>query len=189
MVTASSFTPSPSSELRSYVESQSGQLVSRCYQCGKCTAGCPAAYTMDLGPRKVMRAIQLGLRDEVMSSSTIWICVYCHTCSSRCPREIDIAQVMESLRTLAVTEGGKRAEKDIQLFHRLFLLLVQRWGRIHELGLGALYNIMGVHPLANMNKLPGMLARGKLAILPPRVKGTSEIRKLFNKVKEVEKVK
>ena len=169
------------------MESQSGQQVLRCYQCGKCTAGCPAAYTVDLGPRQIMRAIQLGLKDEVLSSSMIWLCLSCHTCSARCPREIDIARVMESLRWLAVAEKSKAAEKDVQLFHRIFLWLVQHQGRIHELELGALYNLLGRHPFANLAMLPAMFAKGKLSILPPRVKGAAEVRRLFAKVKEAER--
>ena len=186
MATRSTITPLPSSDLRSFVENQSGQRVFHCYQCGKCSAGCPAAYVMDMGPRQIMRAIQLGLKEEALGSSTIWLCVFCQTCSARCPAEIDIARVMESLRWLATAEKGKPAEKDIELFHRIFLNLIQRSGRVQELGLGALYNLLGRHPFANMARLPGMLTKGKLTILPPRVKGRAEVRKLFTKVKAIE---
>jgi heterodisulfide reductase subunit C len=171
--------PSPLSDLRSFVKSQSGEDVFRCYQCGKCTAGCPVAYAMDLGPRQIMRAVQLGLKQEVLQSSTIWLCVFCQTCSVRCPREIDIARVMESLRILAIAEKGKPAEKDIELFHRLFIAIVERRGRMHELELGARYNLQGRHPLANIGLLPPMLSRGKMPILGHKVKGASEIKKLF----------
>jgi heterodisulfide reductase subunit C len=186
-MTLGSITPSPLSELRTFVENQSGQKVLQCYQCGKCSAGCPAAYVMDLGPRQIMRAVQLGLKEEALGSSTIWLCVFCQTCSARCPAEIDIARVMESLRWLAAAEKGKPAEKDIQLFHRAFLNIIQRFGRIQEMGLGVLYNLLGRHPLANMTLLPGMLTRGKLPALPPRVKGVSEVKKLFAKAKAIEK--
>jgi len=94
---------------------------------------------------------------------------------------------MESLRWLAAAEKSKPAEKDVELFHRVFLNLIQRFGRVQELGLGALYNLLSRHPFANMALLPGMLTRGKLSVLPPRVKGVSEVRKLFAKVKTIEK--
>jgi heterodisulfide reductase subunit C len=178
--------PSPVSELRSFVKSQSGQDVLRCYQCGKCTAGCPVAYAMDLGPRQIMRAIQLGLKQEVLQSSTIWLCVFCQTCSVRCPQEIDIARVMESLRILAIAEKGRPAEKDIELFHRLFIAIVERRGRIHELELGARYNLQGWHPLANIGLLPSMLAKGKMPILAPKVEASAEIKKLFAAARAVE---
>ena len=177
---------SPVSELSTFLKNESGQDVSRCYQCGKCTAGCPVAYAMGLTPRQIMRAIQLGLKEEVLQSSTIWLCVFCQTCSVRCPREIDIAKVMESLRIVAIKEKEKPAEKDIELFHRLFNGIVEHRGRIHELELGARYNLQGWHPLANIGLLPAMLARGKMPLLPHKVEGASEVKKLFAKVRAAE---
>lgn len=184
MVVTDVITPQPRSQLRTFVKDQSQQEVLRCYQCGKCTAGCPIVYAMDLTPRQIMRAIQFGLKDEVLNSKTIWLCFSCLTCSARCPREIDIARIMESLRFLAIQEKVKPAEKDIQLFHRLFLSLIQRWGHIYELGLGALYNMQSRHFLAKVKLLPAMLRRGKLAILPHRVKAASEIRRILARIKE-----
>lgn len=186
MAIASVITPTPLSDLRTFVEKQSGQKILDCYQCGKCSAGCPTAYAMDLTPRQAMRGIQLGLKEEVLDSNTIWLCVFCLTCSARCPRQIDISRVMESLRLLAIAEKHKPAEKDIRLFHRIFLGLVERQGRLHELALAAMYNLLGRHPLANMSLLPQMLTKGKLSILPPRVKGASEVKRLFERVREVE---
>jgi len=184
---ASVITPSPISELRTSVEKRSGQNVLECYQCGKCSAGCPTAYAMDLTPRQLMRGIQLGLKDEVLGSTTIWLCLSCQICSARCPRQIDIARVLESLRILAIAEKSKPAEKDVLLFHRIFLGLIPRYGRAHELSLGVLYNLLSKHFFANVALLPKMLTKGKLSILPPRVKGASEVKKLFAKVRAVEK--
>ena len=84
-MTLASINPSPLSDLRTFVESQSGQKVLDCYQCGKCSAGCPAAEFMDLTPRQVMRAVQLGQAELALRSSTIWLCASCQTCSARCP--------------------------------------------------------------------------------------------------------
>jgi len=185
----SAITPLPESELRTFVEEHSGQNVFDCYQCGKCSAGCPAGYAMDLGPRQIMRAIQLGLKEEVLASSTIWLCISCETCSARCPAKIDIARVMESLRWLAAAEKGKPAEKDIAIFHRVFLGVTKRFGRVHELGLAASYNLLSKHPFANITLVPGMFSRGKIAVMPPRVKGASELRKIFDKVQALEEKK
>lgn len=186
MSIAGTIKPSPSSELQNFVESRSGQKVLRCYQCGKCSAGCPASYVMDMGPRQIMRAIQLGLKKDILDSSTIWLCISCQTCSARCPNEIDIARVMESLRWLAAAEKSEPAEKGIELFHRLFLTIIQRFGRIHELSLGASYNLLSRQPFAKITTLPAMFARGKAPVLPPRVRGAAEIRRLSAKVKAIE---
>ena len=83
---------------RDLVKRLSNEDVSRCYQCGKCTAGCPVAMEMDIMPNQVMRLIQIGVKDWVLSSSTIWLCLSCETCSTRCPEDIDLAKVMDTLR-------------------------------------------------------------------------------------------
>lgn len=76
-----------------------------------------------------MRAIQMGLKDDVLSSSAIWVCVSCQTCSARCPLEIDIAKVMETLRHQAIDEKVKPAEKHIETFQRIFLGLIESRAR------------------------------------------------------------
>lgn len=179
--------PSPQSEFRHIVERQSGQQILRCYQCGKCSAGCPSALEMDLTPRQVMRAIQLGQEEMALGSTSIWLCVFCETCSARCPKEIDIARVMESLRLLAYQKGIRPAQKEVAVFHRLFLGQTKRQGHIWELGLAAQYNLTSGHPLTNMKLLPGMLSRGKLPLLPPRGRASAETHAIFAKVEELEK--
>ncbi len=93
------------SELVEEVEELSGQKLSKCYLCGKCTAGCPMAASMDLLPHQVMRYLQLGMVDEVLKSKTIWICSSCLLCQSRCPREVDIPRIMEALRAIYLRRG------------------------------------------------------------------------------------
>ncbi len=140
---------------------------------------------MDLTPRRVMRAIQLGLKDEVLRSNSIWLCVHCEMCSARCPREIDIAKVMESCRLLFQREKGKAGDKDVELFHRLFLASMMRWGRLHELDLAASYNLLSGHLFAKIGLVPGLLSRGKLAIKPHRA-GGDEVRRILKRTEALE---
>ncbi|MBI2856748.1 MAG: 4Fe-4S dicluster domain-containing protein [Chloroflexi bacterium] len=184
MVIPGPITPLPNGELSSFIRRHTGQDPLRCYQCGKCNAGCPAAYAMDLGPRQVMRAVQLGLKEQVLSSNAIWVCLQCQVCSARCPMEIDIARVMEALRLLAIREEYPEAEKDVALFHRVFLEVVRRHGRAHELELGALYNLRSGHLVANTGILPRMLSHGKLPLLPRTTKGAAEVRRIFTRAAE-----
>lgn len=82
------------------VERLSGQNIEACYQCGRCSAGCVAANQMDLLPNQIIRMIQLGLEDELRSSASLYLCASCFVCESRCPKGIDVAKVIESLRTI-----------------------------------------------------------------------------------------
>jgi heterodisulfide reductase subunit C len=82
------------------VEELSGQNLLACYQCGKCSAGCPAVSEMDILPNQIIRFAQLGFKEELLESKSIWICASCFTCNARCPKGINIAEVIEALRQI-----------------------------------------------------------------------------------------
>ena len=82
------------------VEELSGQNLLACYQCGKCSAGCPAVSEMDILPNQIIRFAQLGFKDELLKSKSIWICASCFTCNARCPKGINIAEVIEAIREI-----------------------------------------------------------------------------------------
>ncbi len=96
-------------ELARLVEQISGQSLFACYQCGNCTAGCPVAFAMDVGPHQAIRYTLLGM-DEALTVNTPWVCAACQQCTSRCPKGIDIARVMEALR-LATLRTGERPDR------------------------------------------------------------------------------
>ena len=89
------------------IERISGQDLLACYQCGKCSAGCPMAGFMDILPNQMIRYAQLGLKDELLGSGAIWMCVSCYTCNTRCPKGVKIAEVIEAIRLVQL-----RARKD-----------------------------------------------------------------------------
>jgi heterodisulfide reductase subunit C len=80
------------------IEELSGQKLLACYQCGKCSAGCPAVGEMDILPNQVIRYAQLGLKEELLEAKSVWVCASCYTCNVRCPKGIKIAEVMEAVR-------------------------------------------------------------------------------------------
>jgi heterodisulfide reductase subunit C len=92
-------------EFATKVADLSGQNVRLCYQCGKCSAGCPMAFVMDLLPNQVIRLVQLGLAEDLEESETAWLCASCFACSVRCPKGIDIARVMEAVRQLSLRKS------------------------------------------------------------------------------------
>ena len=80
------------------VEELSGEKINRCNQCGVCSSSCPMTDEMDITPSQVMSLVQLGQKERVLESSTIWVCASCYTCRVRCPRELDLSKVGEALR-------------------------------------------------------------------------------------------
>jgi heterodisulfide reductase subunit C len=91
------------------VEDISGENLLACNQCGKCSAGCPVAFSMELLPSQVIRLAQLGI-EEVLDSSTVWTCASCLTCVSRCPKGIDLPRIMEALRVIGMQRSGNRID-------------------------------------------------------------------------------
>lgn len=86
------------------VEELSGQNLLVCYQCGKCSAGCPAVHEMDILPNQIIRFAQMGLKEELLGSRAIWVCASCMTCNVRCPKGINIAEVIEALRQILLRQ-------------------------------------------------------------------------------------
>ncbi len=89
------------------IEKVSGQKLLACYQCGKCSAGCPMAAHMDILPNQIIRMAQLGMKEQLLAARSIWICVSCLTCNSRCPKDINIAEIFEALRETALSAGNR----------------------------------------------------------------------------------
>lgn len=147
------------------IQEDTGQNVFLCYQCVKCSSGCPLAEHMDLMPNQVMRAVQLG--DEgVLEANTIWLCASCQTCTTRCPQELDIAAIMDSLRIEAKRRGLPPAIPEIDKFTTLFLRDIGLLGRLYEVGLMAGMNLMTGQPMKDLDMGLEMMKRRKLKLIP-----------------------
>jgi heterodisulfide reductase subunit C len=151
-----------------------------CYQCRKCSAGCPVVSAMDILPNQVIRQIQYGRREKVLRSGSIWVCASCHTCSVRCPNDIDFAQVMDSLRHIALRSGMNAGEKEVPVFHKAFLDSIKSTGRIHELSLILRFKLKTRDFLKDAGLGWQMFRRGKIKVLPPSLTGGKEVRAIFD---------
>jgi heterodisulfide reductase subunit C len=178
--------PGADASLAQEAMQRGAQDVAECYQCAKCTAGCPIAFEMDYPPHQIMRGVQLGMRDTVLASRTIWLCAACETCSTRCPQEVDPAGVMDALRRIAYAEGIQSPERDVPLFHRIFLGSVKQFGRVFEAGMIGSYNVFSGHYLKDVAMAPVMLLKGKLGLLPRLRANRRELRDMFAKARELE---
>jgi len=167
------------SSLQSLVEELTGEKLSACYQCGKCSAGCPAAYAMDRLPHQIIRLIQLNQRDKVLNSHAIWLCASCQTCTTRCPKDVDLARIMDALRELALQEGRTAQESDAVVFQQVFLNWVRRTGRQFEGGLVGEYKLRTGHFFQDLGAAPKMM--GKLKMIPRGIKGRQAVQRIFRK--------
>jgi len=165
------------------VNQQTGVNIKECYQCGKCTAGCPVAEHMDLRPSMIMRMLQTGDQktwEELLRSKSIWLCLTCETCYSRCPMELDIPKVIDYLRENSYAEKKVHAEAgDIVAFHHSFLDTVERNGRLHEMGLVLNYKMRSGNFFQDVLLAPEMFAKGKLHVLPERISDRKGFARLF----------
>lgn len=145
-----------------------------CYQCGKCSSGCPVAEHMDRIPNEVMRAVQLDDK-SVLESEAIWLCASCQMCTTRCPMKIDVAGIMDKLKIEAKARGITPGVATVELFNKLFLKNIVLFGRLYEMGLMAGMNLMTGKPFDNMAMGLGMAKRGKLTLIPTVTRPPKEV--------------
>ncbi|MEL7565694.1 MAG: 4Fe-4S dicluster domain-containing protein [Dehalobacterium sp.] len=165
------------------LQKKAGVNITDCYQCGKCSAGCPVAFAMDKTPRQIIRLLQLGMLEEALKTRTIWLCATCQTCSTRCPRDVDLATLMETIRQLAKKKGIV-AEKNINLFNDIFLSNVKMFGKSPEVLLSALYNLKSGRLFQDVDSVPHLFLTGKAHVMPGSVKNKAAVKKIFDKCLE-----
>jgi heterodisulfide reductase subunit C len=168
-----------SPDLEREVERRSGQKPRMCFQCGKCSTGCLFNFAMDILPHQAIKLVQYGQKQRLLASRTIWICASCETCSVRCPNEIEVARVIDSLRQMALEEGARPAERGIPVFHKCFLGNIAATGRISEPILMGSYKTLSGDLFSDIGLAVNMLAKGKIKMVPSLVKGRREVRRIF----------
>jgi heterodisulfide reductase subunit C len=149
------------------VSADLGENVYKCYQCKRCTGGCPVAPLGDMHPAQIIRAVQLGDLDAAVNSKFIWLCTGCVTCSTRCPQEIDVAAVMDELRAISWQEDLVPKDRPYADILRFNLDSISRWGRLYEIELIARYKFMRPRTMMDDALLGAkMFAKGKLSLRP-----------------------
>jgi len=165
------------------IETRSEVTVSECYQCCRCTNGCPVASDMEIVPHRVMGYILKGEREKVLSSTSPWRCLQCATCSIRCPNGIDIAHVFEILRRLAI-ESGLAAKGGTWCFDDLIIKSVARHGRLSELEAVTRYRLSNREFLKDAAMGIDMLKRGRIGLTSHNVRGRKTLGAIIREIRE-----
>jgi heterodisulfide reductase subunit C len=161
-----------------------------CFQCRKCTNGCPAYFEMDLFPDQIVRLAVLGRKDEVLKSRTIWICASCETCSTRCPNGVRIAELMDYFREFALKSGIAPALPRIAGFHEAFLENIRFAGRVFE---GALLPVWWartgqigekLRTRKEVKQAVGLLRKKRMSFGPRAIKGRSRVKEIIRSSKQ-----
>ena len=164
-----------------------GEKILECIQCGSCAGGCPTMFAMDYSPMQIIKMINLGMKEKVLSSSTLWVCSACYTCATRCPRNVNFTTLMMSLRNKAIRENLVKNEANLK-FHKYFFEVVNKYGRLHEPEL--LLNLLKKNDINSLRHNASLalrlLKKGKLQIRAPKTEQNSWLPHILEKTNEKE---
>jgi len=94
---------SPYKEATEVLVESGGEPLQLCYQCGTCTGVCPWNTVRSFIVRRLMHEAQIGATD--FGSEDVWTCATCDMCVKRCPRGVEIIDVMRAMRRAVVSLG------------------------------------------------------------------------------------
>jgi len=180
----------PDYRLLEQIEADGPFQASACFQCRKCTNGCPVTFAMDLYPDEVIRMVILGQRETVLACRTIWVCAACETCTTRCPNDVKIAELMDCLKEMALSEGVPCPQPGILALHETFLDNIKKRGRLYETTLLPAYLLKSGEVLDrwnsgtwryDLNLGRRMLSKGRLPLMPKSIKGKKEVREILTR--------
>lgn len=160
-----------------------------CIQCGTCGGSCPSSADMEHTPRLLFAMIRAGFRNEALASNTPWICVSCYHCVVRCPQDVHIADVMYTLKGMAI-EAKLYKDSTAPDFSQTFVDMVETYGRSYEFGL-ATRHYLKHYPMRLPGMAPmglGMLTKKRMDIKPRRIEGIDQLKAILTRAKELELV-
>jgi heterodisulfide reductase subunit C len=163
-----------------------GERIVHCLQCGSCGGSCPNGADMQYTPRAVFALINANEREKVLTSNTMWCCVSCYFCTTRCPQKIPITDIMYCLKRLAIRDGLAK-DTDAPALAKTFTDLLDRYGRSFELGLASRFYLFN-KPLAMLRMGPmglSMFTRGRMSLIPKKIKKIDQLQAIINKARQL----
>lgn len=162
-----------------------GEAIRSCIQCGMCTGSCPTANKWDFPPRQVIAMVRAGLREELLSSNSMWFCASCYACTVRCPRDVKPTDIMHALEVLAIKHGLSTRQSRTPVMYQCFIESARENGRVYELGM-MLKLFLKTNPFAALKLVPvglGLLLHRRLPLKPSRIKDTEKLKAILNRAK------
>jgi heterodisulfide reductase subunit C len=162
-----------------------GEAIRSCIQCGMCTGSCPTASKWDYPPRQAIAMVRAGLREELLSSNSMWFCASCYTCTVRCPRDIKPADIMHALEILAIRSGLSTKRNRTPVMYKCFVESARSNGRVYELGM-MIKLFMRTNPFSALKLAPvglGLFLHKRLPLKPTRIKGIGELKAILDKAR------
>lgn len=163
-----------------------GERLVHCLQCGSCGGSCPSGPDMDYTPRTLFAMITANQREAVLSCNTMWNCVSCYYCTTRCPQKIPITDIMYTLKRLAIASKLAK-DSDAPALAKTFTGLVDLFGRSYEAGLATKYYLLN-RPIALMKMVPmgaAMFFKGRMATLPTKIRQIDQLQAIITKAREI----
>jgi heterodisulfide reductase subunit C len=167
-------------------EAPGGERIAHCLQCGSCGGSCPNGPDMDYTPRALFALINAGQRERVLRANTMWCCVSCYACTTRCPQQIPITDIMYGLKRISLREGMAH-RTDAPALARTFTGLLDKYGRSFELGLASRYYLFN-RPLAMLRMGPlglSLFTKGRMSLVPTRIRHLDQLQAIIKKAREL----
>ncbi|HWR82224.1 MAG TPA: 4Fe-4S dicluster domain-containing protein [Candidatus Deferrimicrobium sp.] len=163
-----------------------GHRIKNCLQCGTCTGTCPVSYAMDITPRQIIALFRAGMMEDILESRSIWLCASCYSCTVRCPADIKVTDTLYSLKRIAMERKIYPPKFPVHTLSEAFVKNVYKYGRNYELGLGLRYFLKTdfVKLFSNIGYGVSMIARGRLGLLPRKLKRVNQIRAIITRANE-----
>ncbi len=175
-------------EVENLLHAEEGVSLVRCIQCATCSAACPAVEFMDHTPRELIALVNAGMKDEVMRSNSFWTCASCYACSEKCPEGIHPADLMYALTRYSIWKGTFDRDWVAPDFSRRFARTILRTGRSYEPGYAPAFIFEGGFPgmVREMRMAMRLMQKGRLAVIPARIKRIRNLRAMVARVLPLE---
>jgi len=167
-------------------ETPDGERILHCLQCGSCGGSCPSGGDMEYTPRAIISMILDGDRDTVLRANTMWTCVSCYFCTTRCPQQIPITDIMYTLKRQAIREHTHH-DTDAPALAKTFTDYVDKYGRSFEFGLATGYVLLN-RPLSAMKMGPmglQLFTKGRMSLKPSKIRNIDQLRAIIDKAREL----